>query len=335
VHKVETASHYIKGVVAGDRRILSKTITLIESSLAEHQELAAKVLDALADRTGNSVRVGITGVPGVGKSTFIESLGNFLLKRKLRVAILAVDPSSVKSGGSIMGDRTRMERLSADPRAFIRPSPSAGSLGGVARKTRETILVCEAAGFDVVMVETIGVGQSEVTVAAMVDFFLVLLLPGAGDELQGIKRGIIELADAIAVNKADGENIRPAEQASKAYENALHLMTPASTSWQPPVLTCSALTGEGIESVWDTVMSHRRKLIDTGEFFEKRRTQASLWFRFLVDEGLKNWFYQQSGIKELIPHLTRQVESGSVSPMAAASRLLGILPKRRGKYEQS
>jgi len=319
------AALYVKGIIAGDRRMLSKAITLIESELSAHQALAQKIMDAVINRTGQAVRIGVTGTPGVGKSTFIESFGRLLIEKGHRPAILAVDPSSGKSGGSIMGDRTRMQRLSANPRAFIRPSPSAGNPGGVARKTRETMLLCEAAGFDVIIVETVGVGQSETMVASMVDFFLLLILPGAGDEIQGIKRGIIELADAIAVNKADGENINAAEKTRRDYENALHITAPASASWHPKVLVCSALLGRGIESIWDTVLSHRDILMKTGEFSEKRRKQSKEWFRFLVDEGLKNWFYRKDSVKKRMAELTRRVESGEMSPVAASGRLLEIL----------
>ncbi|MFW6080734.1 MAG: methylmalonyl Co-A mutase-associated GTPase MeaB [Desulfosalsimonas sp.] len=321
----ENAEYYIEGVRAGERKAVSKTITLIESALHEHQSLTYEVLDGLLPYTGNSVRLGITGVPGVGKSTFIESLGTRLIERGNRLAVLAVDPSSAKSGGSIMGDKTRMEKLAANDHAFIRPSPAGGTLGGVARKTRETILVLEAAGYDVVMVETVGVGQSEFAVASMVDFFLVLLLAGAGDELQGIKRGIIELADAIAVNKADGENAARAEKARKDYENALHLTAPREDCWQPPVLTCSALEMTGIEDIWETVLLHRRKMEASGEFAAKRKRQARQWFDFLVEEGLKDWFYGLSGVKELLPDLIRHLEQGETTAMAAARRLLHLV----------
>ncbi len=318
----ENAAYYIEGVRAGDRKAISKSITLIESALHEHQSLTYEVLDGLLPYTGESVRLGITGVPGVGKSTFIESLGIRLIEKGHGVAILAVDPSSAKSGGSIMGDKTRMEKLAANERAFIRPSPSGGTLGGVARKTRETILVLEAAGYDVVMVETVGVGQSEFSVASMVDFFLVLLIAGAGDELQGIKRGIIELADAIAVNKADGENVGRAEKAKKDYENALHLMAPRADSWQPPVLTCSALEMTGIEEIWETILAHRKKMEASGELARKRKGQARQWFDFLVEEGLKDWFHGLAEVKKLLPELLRRLEKGETTAMAAARRLL-------------
>ncbi|MBS3733194.1 MAG: methylmalonyl Co-A mutase-associated GTPase MeaB [Desulfobacterales bacterium] len=321
----EDAAYYIEGVRAGNRKAISKTITLIESALSGHQELVYTVLDSLLPYTGNAIRLGITGVPGVGKSTFIETLGMRLIEKGHRVAILAVDPSSAKSGGSILGDKTRMEKLAAHDHAFIRPSPSGGALGGVARKTRETMTVLEAAGYDVIMVETVGVGQSEFSVASMVDFFLVLLLAGAGDELQGIKRGIIELADAMAVNKADGENAARAEKARKDYENALHLMAPRSDDWQPPVLTCSALEMTGIDEIWETVLEHHRKMEESGELAAKRRRQARDWFDFLVEEGLKSWFYGLSEVKTLLPDLTRHIEQGDTTAMAAARQLLALV----------
>lgn len=320
--------YYFDGVLAGNRTALSKTITLIESALPGHQRLTREVLDALLPHSGKSIRLGITGVPGVGKSTFIESLGMMLIEKGHRLAILTVDPSSARSGGSIMGDKTRMERLAVDQRAFIRPSPAGITLGGVARKTRETILACEAAGFDVVIVETVGVGQSEYTVASMVDFFLVLLLPGAGDELQGIKRGIIEIADALVVNKADGENVASAERTKQAYGNALHLTAQANASWQPPVLTCSARGMTGIKEIWEAVLDHRRKMQQSGEFDMKRTRQAKDWFLFLLDEGLKDWFYQRPEVKESLPDLRRHVEAGRITAMAAARQLLDYLEQR-------
>ena len=277
---IEDAGYYIDGVLEGNRRVIAKTITLVESSLTAHQELAKKIIDTLLPYSGRAVRIGITGVPGVGKSAFIESFGMMLLKDEHRIAVLAVDPSSKKSGGSVMGDKTRMERLSVEETAFIRPSPSGGTLGGVARKTRETMIVCEAAGFDVMVVETVGVGQSETTVASMVDFFLVLMLSGAGDELQGIKKGVLELADAIAITKADGDNIEKAKRARKEYETALHLINPSSSNWSPPVVTCSALKLEGVENIWDIVLNHREKLKSTGVFEENRKNQSGcghLW----------------------------------------------------------
>lgn len=313
---------YIDGVLAQNRRMVAKTITLIESSLASHQEMAKRIVDALLPYAGKAVRIGITGVPGVGKSTYIESFGLQLVKQGHRVAVLAVDPSSSKSGGSIMGDKTRMERLSLEQRAFIRPSPSGGTLGGVARRTRETIVVCEAAGFDVIIVETVGVGQSETTVASMVDFFLVLMLAGAGDELQGIKKGVLELADAIAINKADGNNIKNAEQAKIEYEKALNLLTPSSKNWSPPVLTCSAVTMDGIEDIWQTILDYKEKLEISGELMEKRRRQALDWLWALVEEGLRERFYRNPDVEKSLPEVVAAVEKGETAPTAAAQRLL-------------
>jgi LAO/AO transport system kinase len=315
---------YIDGVLAQNRRIISKTITLIESSLAVHQEMAKAIVDALLPHAGKAVRLGITGVPGVGKSTYIESFGLQLVQQGHRVAVLAVDPSSSKSGGSIMGDKTRMERLSLEQHAFIRPSPSGGTLGGVARRTRETIVICEAAGFDVIMVETVGVGQSETTVASMVDFFLVLMLAGAGDELQGIKKGVLELADAIAINKADGNNIAKAEKAKKEYENALNLLTPSSKTWSPPVLTCSAVTMGGIDDIWQTILDHRKRFDRSGELDEKRRKQALDWLWALVEEGLRERFYRNPDVEKSLPAIIEAVEKGETTPTTAAHRLLNL-----------
>ena len=315
---------YIDGVLTQNRRIVAKTITMIESSLTSHQEMAKKIVDALLPHAGKAVRIGITGVPGVGKSTYIESFGLQLVKQGHRVAVLAVDPSSSKSGGSIMGDKTRMERLSLEQQAFIRPSPSGGTLGGVARRTRETIVVCEASGFDVIIVETVGVGQSETTVASMVDFFLVLMLAGAGDELQGIKKGVLELADAIAINKADGNNIENAEKARIEYEKALNLLTPSSKIWSPPVLTCSAVTMDGIEDIWQTILNHKKKLEKSGEFMQKRRKQAIDWLWALVEEGLRERFYRNPEVEKSLSKIVEAVERGETAPTAAAQRLLDL-----------
>ena len=325
--------YYIKGVRSGDRKILAKTITLIESSLSAHQRLVTMVLDSLLPHTGNAIRLGITGVPGAGKSTFIENFGLTLVESGHRLAILAVDPSSARSGGSILGDKTRMEKLSAHEKAFIRPSPSGGSLGGVSRKTREAMLICEAAGFDVVIVETVGVGQSEISVSSMVDFFLVLILAGGGDELQGIKRGILELADAIAVNKADGDNIENARQTRKAFADALHLLAPSASSWTPPVVTCSALTMAGLDEIWQTVLEHRRKLTDSGELLAKRKRQALDWMRFLLEEGLKDWFFNTPEIKQALPTLQRAVEKGETTPTGAVKKMLDIFTRRQERNE--
>lgn len=317
--------YYLDGIRACNRRIVAKAITLIESALPAHQEKARDILAHLLPHGQNAIRLGITGVPGVGKSVFIERLGVMLINKGHRVAVLAVDPSSQKSGGSVMADKTRMEKLSLEANAFIRPSPSKGELGGVAGKTREAMIICEAAGFDVVIVETIGVGQSETAVAAMVDFFLLLMLAGAGDEFQGIKKGILELADALVVTKADGENIQRAKQAQRTYEAALGLFSPPASQWSPPVLTCSALEMTGIDQVWDTVLEHRQILEQSGELQDKRRNQAREWMLTLLDEGLKNRFFQDPKIKKILPEATREVEEGLITPAAAADRLLDIL----------
>ena len=318
---------YVEGVLAGNRRVLAKTITLVESTRAEHQDLALEIIDRLIPHTGRAVRLGITGVPGVGKSTFIEAFGMQRLTEGRHLAVLAVDPSSSRSGGSILADKTRMERLSTEATAFIRPSPSGGTLGGVARKTRETMLVCEAAGFDLIIVETVGVGQSETTVASMVDFFLVLMLAGAGDELQGIKKGVLELADAVVINKADGENRRPAELARRQYENALHLLMPASKHWKVPVMTCSAKTGEGLDEIWRKVADHRQRMQHSGEFEAKRRDQAKSWMWSLIEEGLKIRFRRQPWIRQQLPRIEREVTAGRLSPTQAAHRLLFSLDR--------
>lgn len=316
---------YIDGVRCGNRRILAKTITLIESAHPAHRQLGRSVVDQLLPETGKAVRLGITGVPGVGKSTFIESFGMMLVEQGHRVAVLAVDPSSTRSGGSIMADKTRMERLAVAPAAFIRPSPSGGTLGGVARMTRESLLVCEAAGFDVVIVETVGVGQSETTVASMVDFFLVLMLAGAGDELQGIKKGVLELADAVTINKADGDNVEKAENARQSYETALHLLNPPTPTWNVPVLTCSALTMAGVEKLWETIQEHRRKLSDTGELAEKRRRQALAWMWSRIEDGLKERFHGNRQVRARLRDIEASVQRGELSPTLGAETLLFLL----------
>jgi LAO/AO transport system kinase len=317
--------YYVQGVLECNRRVLAKTITLIESSLSAHQELARTIIDLLIPYSGKAVRLGITGVPGVGKSTFIESLGTMLVKKGHRVAVLAVDPSSKRSGGSVLADKTRMEKLAIEEKAFIRPSPSGGTLGGVARKTRETMIVCEAAGFDVMIVETVGVGQSETTVSSMVDFFLVLMIAGAGDELQGIKKGVLELADAAAVNKADGDNVEKAEFARKQYETALHFLAPSSPNWTPPVLTCSALEMIDIDLIWETVLGHRKKFMATGELEANRRKQDVDWMWSLVKEGLKEQFYKNAEIKKMLPGILKDVANGMIASTVAANRLLFLL----------
>lgn len=319
---------YVEGVLDGDRKVLSRTITLIESSLTAHQDLARDIIEEILPHTGNSVRLGITGIPGAGKSTFIERFGLNLTQIGKKVAVLAIDPSSTRSGGSIMADKTRMEKLSVDKNAFIRPSPAGSTLGGVALKTRETLLVCEAAGFDTIIVETVGVGQSETTVSSMVDFFLVLMITGAGDEIQGIKRGILELADGVAINKADGDNIEKAKKAAHDYENALSLFGHTSKNWNPPVLLCSSITGDGIDEIWNSVNRHRDELSKTGELRAKRQEQALQWMWSLVDEGLKDHFNKNPKIKALLPDMIRKVQKGNMEPTFAAKELLSIIEKR-------
>jgi LAO/AO transport system kinase len=318
------AEFYIDGVLKKKRATIAKSITLIESALPAHQELAQNILDGLLPHAGNAIRIGISGVPGVGKSTFIESFGMMLIEEGHRVAVLAVDPSSSRSGGSIMGDKTRMERLALQPNAFIRPSPTSGTLGGVAKKTRESMIICEAAGHDVILVETVGVGQSETAVASMVDFFLVLMLAGAGDELQGIKKGILELADAIAINKADGNNIERAKEAQTEYEAALNLMESKSAVWTVPVLTCSALTLDGLENIWKAILDHRQKLTEAGELAEKRRLQAIDWMWSLVENGLKDRFFKNPQVKAQLPAIVAAVEKGKTTPTVAAHELLSM-----------
>ena len=327
-------------VQAGSRRALAKAITLVESTRADHQRAAQRMLELLLPATGAAARVGVSGVPGVGKSTFIEAFGLDLIARGKRVAVLAVDPSSARSGGSILGDKTRMPRLSVAPEAFVRPSPSAGSLGGVARRTREAVLVCEAAGHDVVLVETVGVGQSEVAVASMVDFFLVLMLAGAGDELQGIKKGILELADAIAINKADGDNVAQAERAAGEYRSALRLFRHATPTWDPPVVTISSLEARGMDTLWETIEEHRRRLEATGELEARRRAQQQAWLWSMLDDGLKRHFLERADVKQLLPRLEADVLAGRITPTEAARRLLGLLdgagtPSARGRSRRA
>lgn len=319
---------YLQGVLNRDRRMLAKTITLIESALPADQEFSRHLLDLLMPYTGKALSLGITGLPGAGKSTFIESFGTLLTQKGYRVAVLAVDPSSPKTGGSILADKTRMEKLAVNELAFIRPSPSGKTLGGVARKTRETMLVCEAAGFDAVMVETVGVGQSEVTVASMVDFFLVLMIAGGGDELQGIKKGVLELADAVAVNKADGDNIERAKMARRQYETAFHLLSPPYANWTPPVVTCSSLTMAGLENILKIILDHRDKLTESGELQAKRKEQAREWLKFLVREGVQEWFYE-SPAAEVLAHALADVEQGVITPTTAAAKVLECLKGRK------
>ncbi len=318
----DAVAAYRDGVRAGDRRSIAKTITLLESRRADHAVLGQTVLDELVPYTGLATRLGVTGTPGVGKSTFIEALGLHLVATGRRVAVLAVDPSSPRTGGSILGDKTRMERLAQNPAAFIRPSPSGGSLGGVAHRTRETMLVLEAAGFDVVIVETVGVGQSEFAVASMVDFFAVLLQPGAGDELQGMKKGVLELADALVVNKADGEQREAARRARLAYQHALALLRPTSAHWRPPVLLASAVSGDGIAEFWQQVGTHRAALEAAGEIDSRRAAQARAWLWSLVDESLHRSFRSHPAVARAIPRLESEVSARKTTPGAAARTLL-------------
>ncbi len=311
-----------RGVLAGERRALAQAITLVESSRADHRVAAEDLLDRILPRSGQAVRLGITGVPGVGKSTFIEAFGLYLIEQGHRVAVLAVDPTSRRSRGSILGDKTRMAELSRVPEAFIRPSPAGDTLGGVARRTREAMLVCEAAGFDVVLVETVGVGQSETAVADMVDMFLLLLQPGAGDELQGFKRGIMELADLIVVNKADGELAAPAEQAAAEYRGALQFLRPASRAWKPEVLKCSSLNGTGMAEIWDATQKFRAALGAVGELESKRAGQALAWMWSEVSETLLAALRVHPGVAARLPALEAEVRAGTVTPTAAAERLL-------------
>jgi len=315
-----TVDAYFAGVRAGDVAILARALTLIESSSPRHQPLAEELLTRLLPHTGQSVRVGITGAPGVGKSTFIEALGLHLVRQERRIAVLAVDPSSGVSGGSILGDKTRMPRLSAAPAAYIRPSPAAGSLGGVARKTRESMLVCEAAGYDVVLIETVGVGQSETVVADMTDCFLALMLPGAGDELQGIKRGLLELVDVIAVNKADGPTQLAAEQAAEQYRTALHTL--GGRGENLPVLTCSALQDEGVDAVWEAVERRHARLTVSGALADRRRRQNLRWLWALVEDQLRQAVHTHPEVQKIRDELEREVLAGTTPAAAAARRIL-------------
>jgi LAO/AO transport system kinase len=323
-----TSVQYVDGVLRGDRVVLARAITLVESDLPADAELAASVLDAILPHTGNARRVGITGVPGVGKSTFIDALG-VLLTREYgqNVAVLSVDPSSPISGGSILGDKTRMEKLSTEERAFIRPSPARGHLGGVSRRTRETMLLCEAAGYENILVETVGVGQSETAVRSMTDFFLLLMIAGAGDELQGIKRGVIEMIDGMAINKADGDNEQKAENAGVAYAGALHLFPANPEGWTPRVLTVSSITGKNVPRVWEMVLEHRALLERNGWLAERRSRQALDWLRELIAIGLENRFRNDARVAERLPKLEESVRAGRVTSFAAARQLLSMFAR--------
>ena len=314
----------VDGVIRGQRRALAKAITLIESSRPDHQQRAQQVLTTLLPRTGHAIRIGISGVPGAGKSTLIEALGVWLIERGKKLAVLAIDPSSTVSGGSILGDKTRMELLSQREEAFIRPSPSAGSLGGVAEKTREAMLLCEAAGYDVIIIETVGVGQSETTVAGMVDMFCLLQLPNAGDDLQAIKKGIVEIADMVVINKADIDKQATAVVRAQ-WRNALHMLRPASPNWSPPVIALSALHKQGIAEFWEQVEKYQAALKPTGEFAAKRQHQALAWMWQLIESGLHQHFRKHPRVQASLPDCIRSVEAGQTTPAAAAYALLDCL----------
>ena len=314
-----------RDIRAGERTVLSRAITLVESKRADHRHTAAGLIQELLADTGKAVRVGITGAPGVGKSTLIDALGSMLTARGRKVAVLAVDPSSRRTGGSILADKTRMAHLANDANAFIRPSPTSGTLGGVAAKTRETLLLCEAAGYDVLLVETVGVGQSEIAVADMTDFFLVLALPGAGDELQALKKGVVELADMIAVNKADGDNLTRAKLAASQDGAALHILSPRSPNWSPPVVTCSALKGDGIESLWEHILDHRRRLTASGELASRRGEQQVKWMWTMLEERLFAPLRTDRALKAALPRIEADVAAGRLAPGTAVEEIANVL----------
>ena len=314
-----------RGIRARERAVIARAITLIESRRSDHQHAARRLVQELLPLTGKAIRVGITGAPGVGKSTTIDALGTFLTSKGHKVAVLAVDPSSTRSGGSILADKTRMPRLSSDADAFVRPSPSSGTLGGVAAKTRESMLICEAAGYDVVLVETIGTGQSETIVADMTDFFLVLMLPGAGDELQGLKKGVIEIADMLAINKADGDNIKRAQAAAAEYRAALHILNPRSRTWSPPVVTYSALTGAGIAELWDSILDHRQRMTNSGELDARRREEQVKWMWAMLEERVFARLKSNPTLRAKLPRIEAAVAAGRMSPAIAVEEIVSLL----------
>ncbi len=320
--KLPSVDEFFEGIRNGDITLLSQAVTMIESSRPDHQKIAQSIIEKCLPYAGNSIRLGITGVPGAGKSTLIEALGMNIINRGGKLAVLAIDPSSERSNGSILGDKTRMETLSGEKNAYIRPSPSAGSLGGVARKTRETIILCEAAGFDTIFIETVGVGQSETAVHSMVDFFLLIMLAGAGDELQGIKRGIMEMADAIAINKADGSNIKKASMAKAEYASALHLFPPTKSGWIPRVETCSALHNKGVNELWDMVLEYVNDTKKNGYFVNRRNQQSQYWMFETINEYLKSSFYHNDEVSGLIESYKNKVLNDELSSFAAANELL-------------
>ncbi len=327
-----TTDEFVEGILQGNRTILSRAVTLVESNKPDHQQMSQEIIGRCLPWSGKSVRIGITGVPGAGKSTFIESFGTYLTSTGRKLAVLAIDPSSGRTKGSILGDKTRMEELASDPNAYIRPSPSSGSLGGVARKTRETILLCEAAGFDTILIETVGVGQSETVVHSMVDFFLLIQIAGAGDELQGIKRGIMEMADAIVINKADGDNVNRANSAATLFRNALHLFPPSPSGWAPTVMTCSSLQKKGITEVWECILDYFTLVKGKGYFAERRSSQSRYWMFETIEEDLKRNFYHNKAVRTALAHLETQVSDDKVSPFSAARQLLEKYFDTLGKH---
>ena len=325
--KLLPVNDYVEGILKGDITLLSKAVTLVESANAKHQKIAQQIITQCLPHSGNSVRIGITGVPGVGKSTFIEALGNYITAQGDKLAVLAIDPSSERTKGSILGDKTRMEELSGNKNAYIRPSPAAGSLGGVARKTRETIILCEAAGFNHIFIETVGVGQSETAVHSMTDFFLLLMLAGAGDELQGIKRGIMEMADVIAINKADGVNTDKAKMARIQYQNAIHLFPKKESDWTPSVLTCSAIKKVGIDEIWKQIKEYKLLTEKNGYFSRKRNEQSIYWMHETIEEQLKRRFYNNAEINAKLKYFENNVLNNKMSSFMAAGNLLEMFSK--------
>ncbi len=317
-----TVTELRNGILAGDIPMLSRAITLVESALPQHREEAQELLGSCLPHSGKAFRLGITGVPGAGKSTFIESLGKYIIQNGGNLAVLAIDPSSERSKGSIMGDKTRMEELAGSPEAYIRPSPSGGTLGGVARKTRETIILCEAAGFENIFVETVGVGQSETSVHGMVDFFLLIMIAGAGDELQGIKRGIMEMADAIVINKADGSNIKKAGRAREEFANALHLFPPSPSGWNPLVKTCSSINNEGIEEIWKMLMDYRDSVTSSGYLDTRRSEQSRFWMYESIREGIYQQFFNNPALKRQLKEYEKAIDRGEITSFMAATAIL-------------